>query len=214
MKIWFQNRRTKWKKQENISSQEAAEHKLNAEKNLLKNIKSKKTGDKLPETAEVKLEAGTLERAHNKDTSFKSENTLDIVNSEHQNENSRYKAEHKCEPFISEPLRESFNPEQARETDVHSRRPDKTSDTSVDCIVKETHTCTCKEENEPCDLSIGGAVGNGAEKDNDDDDVDDDDDPSDRFLTNGDVNGDQSSDNSADAVVTTFKPVGVVVPDS
>ena len=27
MKIWFQNRRTKWKKQDNISNAEAAEHK-------------------------------------------------------------------------------------------------------------------------------------------------------------------------------------------
>lgn len=32
MKIWFQNRRTKWKKQENISNAEAAEHKLSVEK--------------------------------------------------------------------------------------------------------------------------------------------------------------------------------------
>lgn len=32
MKIWFQNRRTKWKKQENISNAEAAEHKLSHEK--------------------------------------------------------------------------------------------------------------------------------------------------------------------------------------
>lgn len=46
MKIWFQNRRTKWKKQENISSAEAAEHKLSAEKHLLKNAKNKKQAEK------------------------------------------------------------------------------------------------------------------------------------------------------------------------
>lgn len=46
MKIWFQNRRTKWKKQENISSAEAAEHKLNAEKHLFKSNKNKKHGEK------------------------------------------------------------------------------------------------------------------------------------------------------------------------
>ncbi len=33
MKIWFQNRRTKWKKQENISNAEAAEHKIGGPKN-------------------------------------------------------------------------------------------------------------------------------------------------------------------------------------
>lgn len=32
MKIWFQNRRTKWKKQDNISNAEAAEHKVQASK--------------------------------------------------------------------------------------------------------------------------------------------------------------------------------------
>ena len=32
MKIWFQNRRTKWKKQENISNSEAAEHKIGGPK--------------------------------------------------------------------------------------------------------------------------------------------------------------------------------------
>lgn len=34
MKIWFQNRRTKWKKQENLSNAEAAEHRVNGERRL------------------------------------------------------------------------------------------------------------------------------------------------------------------------------------
>lgn len=45
MKIWFQNRRTKWKKQNNISNAEAAEHK-NQER---KESKEDKNDNKEPE---------------------------------------------------------------------------------------------------------------------------------------------------------------------
>ena len=51
MKIWFQNRRTKWKKHENISNAEAAEHKVGpggkqvegAHKNINKTVVAKET---------------------------------------------------------------------------------------------------------------------------------------------------------------------------
>lgn len=47
MKIWFQNRRTKWKKQDNISNAEAAEHKNQA---TGKTEKDKKSGSNTPTT--------------------------------------------------------------------------------------------------------------------------------------------------------------------
>ena len=46
MKIWFQNRRTKWKKQENISNAEAAElMKAKKENQLSSNLKVGKPSD-------------------------------------------------------------------------------------------------------------------------------------------------------------------------
>ena len=40
MKIWFQNRRTKWKKQENISNSEASEHKIGGDKYVVTSARS------------------------------------------------------------------------------------------------------------------------------------------------------------------------------
>ncbi|XP_041369886.1 homeobox protein MOX-2-like [Gigantopelta aegis] len=221
VKIWFQNRRTKWKKQENISSQEAAEHKLNAEKNLLKNIKTKKAGDKPPETDEVRMEPGTQDRVHNsKDSSIKSENTRESINSEHKREDSSLKAEHPREffnqelkhehsSFKSEKAREPFNSEVPREPDLQVGHGNSNCDAAVDYVVKEMPTCAFKPKDEPCDLSIGGAaVGKENKNDDSDDGVSHD------CVANGDVDSDQSFGVGADAIVTTFKAENVVAANS
>ncbi|XP_071167703.1 uncharacterized protein [Mytilus edulis] len=84
VKIWFQNRRTKWKKQENISNAEAAELKLNVEKstdvskkhNNMSTAKKNKSEEKISLAFEI----------DNKDTQTEVKSEIDPAISEVMNE--------------------------------------------------------------------------------------------------------------------------------
>ncbi|KAI1287415.1 Homeobox protein ceh-9 [Halotydeus destructor] len=69
VKIWFQNRRTKWKKQEGITNAQAAEHRVTQEKGKDKSSSSKKNSSKVELSADgqAALPMGTFSEDDDED---------------------------------------------------------------------------------------------------------------------------------------------------
>lgn len=87
MKIWFQNRRTKWKKLENISSTQASEHKLTASEKQSESQRLKQLGN-------LKLHTG---KCNNNDVEKQSPIETDIVAKQKTSQISSLKSTESCE---------------------------------------------------------------------------------------------------------------------
>lgn len=104
VKIWFQNRRTKWKKQENISNAEAAEHKVHVDKThdmarASVNTKPVKSESPSAQVVQISLNQTLLSQQLNSEDECEktAQNNESIPNNQSDNSSSRHTPISECE---------------------------------------------------------------------------------------------------------------------